>query len=71
LGLSLYGLALRPAEHIHQLRDLPALIGLVAARNRVFDAVTDMVAQDFLLDALERRSAMKPWHVFACALYTP
>src|SRR5712671_4716967 len=43
------------AYHIHQFRDLAALVGLVARGNRVLDAMGDMVAQDFLLDPAQRR----------------
>jgi hypothetical protein len=45
--------ALRAREDIHQFRNLPALLGLVAALDRAFDAVADMVAQDFVLDLAE------------------
>src|SRR5262249_46248505 len=43
-----------PAQHVHQLGDLLALLALVAGRDRVLDAVADMVAQDLLLDAAQR-----------------
>src|SRR5882757_6051351 len=43
------------ADHVHQFRDLAALVGLVARRDRVLDAMGDMVAQDFLLDPAQRR----------------
>jgi hypothetical protein len=35
------------ADHVHQFRDLAALVGLVAGRDRVLDAMGDVVAQDF------------------------
>src|SRR3954462_6975737 len=38
--------ALRPPDDVHQLFDLPALLGLIAGRNRVLDAVPHMIAQD-------------------------
>lgn len=38
----------------HQFRDLLALIRLVAARDRMFDAVRDVILQDLLLDAPQR-----------------
>ncbi len=44
----------RPAHHVHQFGDLAALVGLVAARDRVLDAMGDVVAQDFLLDPAQR-----------------
>ncbi len=44
-------LPLRPSEHVHQFRDLLALIGAVAGRDRALDAMGDMVAQHLLLDA--------------------
>lgn len=42
------------ADHVHQFGDLATLVGLVAGRNRVLDAMGDMVAQDFLLDPAQR-----------------
>src|SRR5215510_13694302 len=44
----------RPAQHVHQLGDLAALLALVAGRDRVLDAVRDVVAQDLLLDPAQR-----------------
>ena len=38
----------------HQFGYLLTLIGLVAARNRVLDAMRDVILQHFLLDAPER-----------------
>ena len=46
----------RPPHHVHQFRDLAPLVGLVAARDRVRDAMGDVVAQDFLLDPAQRRA---------------
>src|SRR5947208_16609236 len=43
------------AYHVHQLCDLAALVGLVAGRYRVLDAMGDMIAKDFLLDPAQRR----------------
>src|SRR3954469_13581903 len=40
--------ALRPPDDVHQLFDLPALLGLVARRDRMLDAVPHVIAQDFL-----------------------
>src|SRR5215475_9815637 len=47
-------LALGAAHDRHQLFDLSALIGLVAGDDRPFDAMGDVVAQDFLLHAPKR-----------------
>src|SRR5262249_37743226 len=47
-------LTLGPAHDRHQLFDLSALIGLVAGDDRTFDAMGDVVAQDFLLHAPKR-----------------
>jgi hypothetical protein len=44
-------LAIGAADHVHQLGDLAALLGLVARGDRAFDAVGDMIAQNFLLRA--------------------
>ena len=44
------------AEDVDQFGDLAALPIRVAGSDGVLDAVRDMVAQDLLLDALERRS---------------
>ncbi len=46
----------RPSQHLHQFRDLLALIGAVAGGDRAFHAMRDMVAQHFLLDAAQRRA---------------
>src|SRR5882757_8125597 len=48
-------LTIGAAYHVHQFRDLAALVGLVTGRDRVLDAMGDMVAQDFLLDPAQRR----------------
>ena len=42
--------AVGATDHIHQFRNLAALVGLVAGGDRVFDAVRDMIAQDLFLD---------------------
>ena len=44
-------LTIRPSHHRHQLRDLLALFGLVAARDRVLDAMADVILQDFFFDS--------------------
>ncbi len=44
------------AHHVHQLGHLAPLVGFVAARDRMRDAMRHMVAQDFLLDAAQRRA---------------
>lgn len=48
-------LTLGTAKNLDQFRDLLALVCLVARRDGMFHAVTDMVAQYFVLDAIERR----------------
>jgi len=48
-------LTIGAADHVHQFRDLAALVGLVARRDRVLDAMDAVVAQDFLLDPAQRR----------------
>src|SRR5712692_2149103 len=48
--------ALGPAHHLHQLLDLAALIRLVAGRDRMLDAMGDVIAQDLLLQAPQRRA---------------
>jgi P-type Cu+ transporter len=50
-----FALSVGAADHVHEFRDLAALIGLVARRDRVLDAMGDMVAQDFLLDPAKCR----------------
>jgi P-type Cu+ transporter len=47
-------LAFRPTHDIHQLFDLPALVGLVAGCDCALHAVRDMIAQDFLLETPQR-----------------
>jgi hypothetical protein len=49
-------LPVRPANHGHQLRYLFPLIGLVAAGDRVFDAMRHVILQHLFLDAPERGS---------------
>ena len=46
--------AARPAEDLHEFRDLLALIGFIARRNGVVYAMRDMILQHFGLDARER-----------------
>ncbi len=43
------------AEDVHDLGDLAALVGAVAAQDGVLDAMGDVIAEDFLLGAAERR----------------
>ena len=43
-------LPLRPRKHVHQFRDFLALLGLITAFNRAFDAMADMIAQDRIFD---------------------
>ena len=43
-------LPIRPPHHIHELLNLAPLVGLISRRDRVFDAMRDMIAKDFLLD---------------------
>lgn len=47
-------LALSPAKYIHQFGNLAALISLVAGRNGMFNAVTDMIAQQFVFHPPKR-----------------
>src|SRR4051812_18806185 len=47
-------LSVRPTYHCHQLRYFRALIGLVAARDRVFDAMRHVILEHFFLDAPQR-----------------
>ena len=46
----------RSRENVHQLGDLPALIGSIAALNGVLDAMGYVIAQHFFLDAAESRA---------------
>src|SRR5215469_3814545 len=48
------GLPVGALDHLHQLGDLAALLGLVAGRDRTLDAMGHMVAQHLLLDAAQR-----------------
>ena len=49
-------LAVGATHHVHQLGDLATLLGLIARGDRAFDAVGDVIAQDFLLGAAQRRT---------------
>jgi hypothetical protein len=49
-----FDLPVRALNDSHQLGELAALIGLVAARDRVLDAMRHMILEHFLLDAPER-----------------
>ena len=49
-------LAFRSAEHSSELSHFAPLLGFVAGRDRVFDAVRDMVGEDFLLRPSKRGS---------------
>src|SRR5215213_7725603 len=44
-----------PCQHGQELLDLAALVGGVAARDRIFDTVLDMVLEDLVLHAPECR----------------
>jgi hypothetical protein len=47
-------LPIRSAEDVHQFGDLPTLIGFVAAVNRVFNAMSQVIPENFFLDATQR-----------------
>src|SRR4051812_34161480 len=47
-------LPFRAPDHRHQLRDLLALVGLVAARDRMLDAMGDVIFQNLFLDPAQR-----------------
>jgi hypothetical protein len=47
--------ALAARQHVHELGDFAALLGGVAAFDRVLDAMRHVIAQDFLFHATERR----------------
>jgi hypothetical protein len=49
-------LSIGSTDDIHQFRDLAALVGLVAAVDRMLDAMRDVISQDFLLDTPQRGS---------------
>jgi hypothetical protein len=42
--------AIASSQDVHQFRDLPALLLLVAARDRMFDAMGNVIPQNLLLD---------------------
>jgi hypothetical protein len=42
-------------QNINKFSHFAALLGLIAVGNSVFDAMRDVIAKDFLFDALERR----------------
>src|SRR3569623_153101 len=44
-------LSVGAADHVHQFRDLPALVRLVAGMDRVFHTMSLVIPQDFLFDA--------------------
>lgn len=46
-------LPIHPTDNFHQFRDLPALIGPVAAVDRVFHAVRHVILKDFFFDATQ------------------
>jgi hypothetical protein len=48
-------LSIRPSDDFHQFRDLAALIGLVAAIDRVLHAMGHVIPEDLFLDAAKRR----------------
>src|SRR6516164_3306698 len=47
-------LAGRAAQHIHELGNLAALLGLIAAGDGVVDAIRHVIGEDFLLDRAQR-----------------
>src|SRR6266545_1121925 len=49
-------LTFRAAQHVDELADLAPLLGLVAARDRVLDAMGDVILQNFLLGPPQRRA---------------
>jgi hypothetical protein len=51
--------AIGPAEHFHQLGHLLTLLARVAARDRVLDAMGNVIAEHLLLD-LAQGSAHRP-----------
>ena len=70
-------LPLRPSDHRHQLRDLLALVGFVAARDCVLDAMGDVVLQNLFLDPAQRgahrrdlRHDVDAVAILLCLLYT-
>ncbi len=64
-------LAFGPAENVYDLGDLLALVFLVAVGNRVFDAMRNVVAEDFLLGAAKCRPDRRDLrhHVDAIAVF--
>jgi hypothetical protein len=48
-------LPLGTAYYFHEFSDLSPLVGSIARDNRILDATSDMVAQDFFLGASKRR----------------
>jgi hypothetical protein len=49
-------LAVGPTHDIHEFGDLPALLGLAAGNNGLFDTMADVIAQDLLFRAAKRRT---------------
>ncbi|MGY2811667.1 transposase-like protein [Bradyrhizobium sp. USDA 4506] len=47
---------IRAPDYVHQLGDLAPLVGLVAGRDRMLDAMRHMIAQHLFLDAAQRRA---------------
>ena len=52
--MAVVSLAVSPAHHIHQFGDLAPLVRLVARRDRMLDAMRDMIAQHLFLDPPQR-----------------
>ena len=52
--LGSFSSAIASNEHVHQFRDLAALFLLVAARDCMFDAVGNVVPQDFFFNFAQR-----------------
>jgi hypothetical protein len=49
-------LAIRPADDIHQLGDFATLLRAITGGNGILDTMRDVIAQDFLFGAAQRRA---------------
>jgi hypothetical protein len=49
-------LSIGTTHHRHEFFDFAALLGLVARRDGMIDAMRDVITQDLLLDAAQRRA---------------
>lgn len=52
----LTALAISAGYHVHQFSNLSPLFGTIARDDGVLNAISDMVAQDFLFGAAKRRT---------------